>query len=186
MRNMPEKGKTIFGVLFVTALFATMMLLAGHVENNENVQKLIASFGPIGILITGFIGGLNLIVPVPATAFIPVFSAAGFGQFVIIAMLVIGTTTADLLSFVIGTALGPRAQRINHRMLRFLQKNCEKHPGKLQIIIFLYAAFAPFPNEVLLLPLGALGVRLRTLLVAFTTGNILHISLLTFGLTSLL
>ena len=183
---MSDKGRTVFGVLFVLALFGGAMLFAGHIENDENIQRLITFFGPLGILITGFIGGLNLIVPVPATAFIPVFAAAGFGLFIIIVMLVIGTTTADLVSFYIGTALRPQAKRVDHRILRFLQKHCEKNPGKLQLIIFLYASFVPLPNEVLLLPLGALSVRLRSILLSFILGTSLHVSIVAIGLTSLL
>lgn len=182
---MGDKGKIAFGTIFVVALFISAVLFAGYIETNENVQALISSFGPLGILVVSFVGGLNLIVPVPATAFIPVFSAAGFSLSLIIFIIVIGTTIADLVAFYVGTVLKPQAEKINSKVLKFLRKHCEHNKRMMQAIVFIYAAIVPFPNEVLLLPLGTLGIKLRSLFLVFTLGNATHVTLLALGLTSI-
>lgn len=181
---MKDRGRTIFGLIFVIALFVGAIFFASYVENNENIKSLISSFGPLGIFIVAFIGGLNLFVPVPATAFIPIFSSAGFSLPLIISILVIGTTIADLLSFYIGTVLRPKADKSKNKTLKFVRKYCENKPKMTQLIVFLWASLIPIPNELLLLPLGMLGVKLQRIVLAFTFGTAVHTTILAFALTS--
>ncbi len=183
---MGDTGKTIFGAVFVIALFAGAVLLAQYVQDNSHAQEIVASFGYFGVLLISFVSGLNLFVPIPATAFIPIFSAAGFSLVMIISIIVVGTTIADLLSFYIGTIIKKSKRVRKNKVYRTLQKWCEGKPKTTQLVVFLYASFIPLPNEVLLLPLGALGIRLSRLVPAFVLGTILHVTLLAHGLTSLL
>jgi len=183
---MGDKGKAIFGIVFVIALFTGALIFASHIQDNESVKGLITSFGPFGIFIVALAGGLNLFVPVPATAFIPIFSAAGFSLAMIIPLIVIGTTIADLVGFYIGTVLRPHVDKRKNKIYRAVQKWCEGRPYVTQAVVFIYASIVPLPNELLLIPLGALGIKLRTLILAFVAGNIIHVTLLAYGLTSLL
>lgn len=183
---MNDKGKTAFGIIFVIALFAGALLFANNIQDNEQVKEIISSFGPFGILVVAFVSGLNLFVPVPATAFIPVFSAAGFSLSIIVIILVVGTTLADFVSFYMGTILKPHADKSNAKVLQFVRKYCKNRPRMTQAIVFLWAALVPFPNELLLLPLGTLGVKLRTLIIAFVLGTVVHVTALAYGLTSLI
>lgn len=180
---MKDKGKIIFGVLFVVALFVGAVFAAGYIQDNSNLQELISSFGYLGVFIVSVIGGLNLFIPVPATAFIPVFIAAGLSLPLMISVMVIGTTTADLASYYLGTLLKTRVEKPNYKIYKFVKKWCEGKPKATQLIVFLYAAFIPFPNELLLLPLGTLGVKLRTLILAFTLGTAIHITGIAYGLS---
>ena len=47
-------------------------------------------------------------------------------------------------------------------------------------VIFLYAAFAPFPNEALLVPLGLAGIRFSTIIVPLILGNLINQSYLVY------
>ena len=183
---MGDKGRTIFGVVFVLALFVSALYFASHVQNNEAVKELVASFGHLGIFLVAVISGINLFVPVPATAFIPIFSAAGFNIVIIISIIVVGTTIADMLGYYIGTVLRPRANKGKNKIYHAIQKWCEGRPYVTQAIVFVYASIVPLPNELLLIPLGALGVKLRSLILAFVAGNIIHVTILAYGLTSLI
>lgn len=178
---MESKGKTIFGVVFVIILFVCTILVAQWIQTNPDAQDTIASFGVLGILLVSFIGGLNLVFPIPATAFIPVFSAAGFATSLIVTIIVIGTTIADLIAYYIGTILKPKADKIHNRFVDWLRENCVGKPMYTGFVVFLYAAIIPFPNEVLLLPLGSLGMKLKNLVVPFTLGTAVHVTALAYG-----
>ena len=104
---------------------------------------------------------------------------------VIVSSLVIGTTIADLVGYYIGTYIKPHMDKRSNKIYRLVKKWCEGKPFITQGFVFLFAAFAPVPNELLLIPLGALGIKLRTLLLAFVAGNIIHISLIAYAFTAL-
>ena len=76
--------------------------------------------------------------------------------------------------------------REKNKIYHAIQKWCEGRPYVTQAIVFVYASIVPLPNELLLIPLGALGVKLRSLILAFVAGNIIHVTILAYGLTSLI
>ncbi len=184
--KLGDRGKAALGIIFVIALFTTAILFARYIQDNAHIQSFIYSFGYIGILLVALVSGLNLIVPLPATAFVPVFIASGFDIWGIIITLVIGTTFADLTSYYIGTMFKESADHSKIKMVKQIRKYCIGRPFVTQAIVFLYATFAPLPNELLLLPLGTLGVRLRVLFLPFATGNALHITIVSHALVSVI
>jgi uncharacterized membrane protein YdjX (TVP38/TMEM64 family) len=181
---MSDKGKTIFGVVFVVSLFVGAIFFAEYIQDKDHIKDFISSFGVFGILFVSFIGGLNLIVPLPPTVFIPIFSAAGFSLFVITSIIIIGTTIADLLSYYIGTVFKDSSKIKKNKAYKLIKKWCEGKPKVTQLAVFLWASFIPIPNEVLLLPLGVMGIKLKNLVTAFVLGTTIHVTVLAYGLTS--
>lgn len=181
---MVQKTKLALSFLFVFFLFAGAIYFAGIIQDNSNLQEIISSFGYVGILFVSFISGLNFFVPIPATAFIPIFSASGFALPVIIVIIVIGTTIADLISYYIGTVLKPHADKSRSKVLEFARKYCVGRKYFTELLVFLYATLVPLPNELLLLPLGTLGVKLRTLFIPFALGTTVHVTIIAYGLTA--
>ncbi len=142
-------------------------------------------FGYLGVVITAFIAGLNAIVPVPAGSFVPIFVAAGLAMPLIIVALVIGTMLADLLAFYIGMKGRELTIEDYPRVLAFtnwLRRDTDRYiiPG-----VFLYAAFSPLPNELILVPLAIAGVRLRVLILPLLVGTIVYQTAFALGAQSL-
>lgn len=182
---MGDRGKIALAVIFVIVLFTVGVLAARYLQDNIYVQNLISSFGILGILFVAFLSGLNFIVPIPATAFIPIFSTAGFALPIIVSTIVVGTTTADLVSYFLGNFLKNHTDKPKNKTYRLIQKWCEGRPKTTQLVVFIYAVAFPLPNEVLLFPLGTLGVGLRTIFLAFVLGTTLHVSIIAYGLSLL-
>jgi len=180
-----KNGKILFGIIFILAIFFFGFLAADAIQDNEILTEYIASFGYAGILLTGFIAGLNLIVPISATAFAPLFLTTGFSLPEIILWLVIGTTAADLLAYYLGTLGKGYVKKSESKIVQFLIHCCSKKWKYAAAVVFAYAIVVPLPNELLLLPLGALGYRLKHLFVPFFVGNIIHVALLSYGTTSI-
>lgn len=167
--------------LFALCLIAFAFYAATIVSANGAAREFVGQFGVLGILIVAFISGLNIVVPIHAATFTPIFIEAGFQISTIILVFVVGTTLADLVGYAIG-AWGKQAAEVKHpRIHKKLTAFNERH-GKLMFpAIFLYSAFVPFPNEVILIPLGLIGFRLRTLIIPLVLGTFLNHTLYTFG-----
>ena len=101
----------------------------------------------------------------------------------IILTIAVGTTIADLLAFYIGTLLKKQVDKSKVKMLNWLRENAIGKPKFTAFIVFLWAALSPLPNEVLLLPLGSLGTKLRTVALPFMLGTILYVTGIAYGLS---
>lgn len=166
-------------------IFLLLVTLISYTIQNEGLQEFIAQFGYAGILILAYISGLNLLVPIPAPTFVPLFTASGFPIELVIATMVIGTTLADLTGFFLGIWGKTIVERKHLVWYERFTLFANKHEKLVQPGVFLFAAFFPLPNELFLIPLGLAGFRLRRLLLPLILGTIIHISLLAIGFDTL-
>lgn len=181
--------KRAYERLFILgAITLSLVLLAfyaaSYIENSEAAQRLIETYGVLGIFALAFISGLNLVVPIHAATFTPIFTAAGFGLPLVILILVLGTTLADLLSYGLGR-WGRRATNDGMTKVREKVDVFARDHRKLIIPgVFLYAAFVPFPNEAILIPLGLMGFRLWAIFVPLILGTVINQTLFALGFSS--
>lgn len=177
--------KDILKAIALIAVIGFGIFLGQHVVNDEAVRNFIQDLGYIGVFFIAYGSGFNLIIPIPAATFVPAFTSAGFEFWSVVSVMAIGLTAADLTVFLIGRAgrevkNAPTtgwAAKIEH-----LQK---KHTRARWGILFLYASFFPFPNEVLLLPMGYLGARLRDVALPIVLGNFIFTILASRGILTL-
>ena len=175
---------TILSVLAVIMLLG-VIILARFVTQNDNAQLLVQDFGYIGVIVISFVAGLNAIVPIPAGSFVPVFTAAGLDLQFVILMLIIGTTIADLAAWYVGV-LGRKITLHNYpKLAKFTNWIQQKNIWAVMLFVFVYASVAPIPNEVILIPLALVGIKLRYLIVPLIMGTILYQTAFAFGAQSL-
>ena len=174
-------GLTLAIILLLTGI----VYVANLVVADDSAQAMVQQFGYLGVLVAAFIAGLNAIVPVPAWTLVPIFVAAGLWMPLIIVFLVIGTTLADLLAFYLGMK-GRELAAAKYKKMRELTAWFED--GRMQYVIpvvFLYASFSPFPNEVLLVPLALMGVHLRTVIFPLLLGTVIYQTAFALGVQSI-
>ena len=164
-------------VVIITALFA-----AQYIENSATAQVFVSNLGYVGVTIIAVVAGLNVILPIPAFTLTPIFTAAGLGMTGIILALALGTLIADILGFLFGNWSREHIYKHYPKVIGFLEKIYIKKPHLIVPVIFLYAAFMPFPNEVLVIPLALLKVRLQVLIVPLFLGNIIHQAIYAYGM----
>lgn len=175
---------TILSVIIVFVWVAALFL-ADYVSSNEMSQQLIAQFGYVGVFVMAVIAGVNVLVPIPAASFVPVFTAAGLWMPLIILALVLGTTLADLIGYFVGH--WSREFAIDHYPKTYAKVLSlhESHHQLLLPLIFVYAALIPFPNEAIIIPLALVGIKLRTLLIPLILGNIVNQTALALGASNI-
>ena len=181
---MTTKKKTFNAAIFLALLGGTLylsFLLTKYVTQDETSIALIQEFGPIGILIISFIAGLNALVPIPAATFIPIFTAGGISLPFATLLLITGTLCADLVAYAIGI-YGSKVTSAHYPNLQ--QKLIKLYTDKkkwVPYLIFGFAAFIPFPNEIYLIPLGIIGIKLRQFIIPLLLGTALYQTLAALG-----
>ncbi len=175
---------TVFLSLLTASVFGSLFLTE-HVITTPNAQGFIQNFGVVGLFILSFISGLNLLLPVPAATFTPIFTAGGMSLPTVIIILVFGTMAANLLSYVAGRYGGKftrsRYPDLQRKMTTLYQNNRRYLPH----FVFGFAALIPLPDEVYLVPLGILGVKLKHFILPLTLGTIFYQTLATYGIDNI-
>lgn len=182
MATLRHRWFRILGILaIVTLAFAASFFLADYVASNGSARELVERFGYAGILAISVVSGLNLFIPVPAAAFVPVFTAAGFSMPGIITTLIVGTLIADWIGYLLGVA-GRHATELHYpKFQKKLRRFAKRHHALILPGVFLYAAFSPFPNEIVLAPLALIGTRFRALFLPLLLGTIAYQILYAYG-----
>ena len=171
MRKIPLLYKTL--IVFFVLSFS--IYLAITTSSDSNLQIMVAKFGYLGIFLFSIVSGFNVLVPIPAVAFTPTFVASGLNFWTIICIMTLGLTVGDLIGYFIGRVGKDVVKEtgIHSKLFEKLFAIKNKFPRVPYFLVFLFASFVPFPNEILIIPLGFLGYHARYLLPAFFAGNII-------------
>lgn len=171
---------TLLGVL-ITAIWIAALFLAEYVAQNGLAQNLVNQFGYAGIVVVAIISGLNILVPVPAAAFVPIFTAAGLYLPFIIIALVIGTTIADAVGYYFGRWSREFVEDHYPRTFLHIKSLHARRQSWVLPTVFLYAALMPFPNEAIIIPLALLGFHFRSFIIPLVLGTIVNQTALALG-----
>ena len=184
-RKIKQWEKVSF-LFFAFLMVMTIALsIARAIENNIELQKTIADFSYLGVVLLGVIAGLNVIIPLPAGSFAPAFVVAGLWMPFIIIALAIGTIIADYIGYAFGRWSRTSIYEKYPKHLIKYENLISRHPSWLLPVIFLWAAFAPFPNEAIILPLAVLGIHFRLMLLPLVLGGIIHQTIFSYGAQNL-
>lgn len=171
-------------LLFFTA-FVGIIALAQHLADNQQATTVVEQFGYVGVVILGVIAGLNAFFPVPAATLTPLYVGAGLTLPLIVLSLTVGTMIADFVGFFIGRLSRELIAERYPKTMRFFANIRDNRSHLIIPAVVLYAAFVPFPNEAILLPLGLTGFRFGTLIIPLFIGNLIHQALLVYGVNGL-
>ena len=173
--------KLILIVATITIVWVLSLYLANYVSDNEMAQNMVGQFGYLGILVLAIIAGVNVLLPVPAATFVPVFVAAGMWMPLIIITLVIGTVIADYAGYFIGHWSRKFAKDHYPKTYRKVLSLNARHHNLILPFVFFYAALVPFPNEAFIIPLALIGIKFRFILLPLILGNLINQTMLALG-----
>ncbi len=170
------------------ALLSAVLLLALWVNlyaaEHDFVREAAVRFGYPGVLAAGVVSGFNLVVPIPLVAFLPFFVDVGMDPVPTVTLIALGMTMGDCLGYLIGhAARDALSPRLRGRMAR-LERMRRRRPWLPLLVVFLYAAIVPAPNEILVIPLAFLRYPLLGVFAAVLAGNVIFNGLVGLGLMS--
>lgn len=172
----------LFILIFVVILLITASFyLTQYVTSDKETQLQIQEFGYIGVLLVGFITGLSMVSPVPAATFTPIFTAGGMNILIVITLTIIGTTCANFVSYYIGRLghdfTATHYPKIQKRILLIYTGRRELLP----YLVFGFTALFPFPDEIFLIPLGVIGVKIREFILPLLLGTVFFQTMTAYG-----
>lgn len=157
----------VFALLVTTSVYIT-----NHVTTNEDAQEFVQEFGHVGVLLISFVIGVSVISPVPAGTFSPIFTAGGIDIITVILLAVVGTMLANFVSYFIGR-LGHDFTNTNYpKIQKKVIEIYEEKKAMVPFLIFGFAAFIPLPDEIYLIPLGVMGVKIRDFIIPLFLGTL--------------
>lgn len=184
LKASSRSTQLLFISIFVL-LVAGAVWLASEAAADPIWQARVAEAGYLGVFGAGVVGGLNFIIPIPPATLTPLFVASGIGIPAIIILLALGTVVADFTGYMFGRVGRKTVEAKYPRTFAFFTRAGQEYRWYLLPMVMLYAAFVPFPNEAILIPLAVSGIRFSLLLPALMTGNLLHQLTLVYGISSL-
>ncbi len=182
--------KTILQIVVLILVFSFALYVAYLAQGNDAVKNAVLQYGYVGIFILAFVTGFNLVVPVPAIAFMPLFLEAGLDFWITIAIITVGITLADSIAYLIG---GVGHDVLTHSekykkkgsMFQRLLKLKKKHPYAPLVFLSVYSVIAPLPNELMVIPLALLGYRYLHIFPIVFVGNFIFNIIYASGVESL-
>jgi len=156
-----------------------------YASEHDVVKQFVGSFGYLGLLGVSAISGFNLVIPIPVITFFPFFLEVGFHPVATVLIIAVGMSAGDLFGYLIGNAGREVMNLESNKIVQRLEKMKEKNRILPMIVLFLYASFAPAPNELIVIPMAFLGYSLRLVFTAILVGNIIFNSLAAYGILAL-
>lgn len=185
------KNKKIFKVVLqgiaLVLVIVGVFYLAQFVKGSETVRSIVLQYGYIGIFLVSLVGGFNLMIPIPAVTFLPVFLEAGLHFWISIVFIVLGTTVADFIAYFVGK-FGRRMtlHAVDGAIFQGLEKIRACFRWAPLVALFLFVSFVPLSNELLLIPIGFLGYAFHRVFPIVVAGNFLFNTMYASGIVNIL
>jgi len=181
-----KKFTPILLIIAVLLTVTTVALFAAQfIENSTAAQAIISELGYGGVILIAIIAGINVIVPIPAVTLTPIFTTAGLLLPWIILSLTVGTIIADYIGYLFGHWSRTHIYKSYPSAVAYIEKIYIHHPRLIVPLVFLFSAFIPLPNEVLVIPLALLSVRWRLMILPLFFGNLINQTIYAYGIDSI-
>ena len=161
------------------AVIALVIWVNEAVAQNVRVLDAVRRFGYPGLLAVSAVSGFNVLVPIPVIAFFPFLMEAGLDPVLTVLIIGTGMTFGDMVGYLLGRAGRKMVER--PRWMTRIERTRERHRIAPYVLLFFYAAFAPLPNELIVIPLALIGCRWYGVLGAALGGNLIFNALAAAG-----
>lgn len=175
-KKKPKKinFQKLIGAIIIIIIILCWSFFMYNYDINIITNKLGVTNSYIILFITAFIGGSSILFVFPYYLLSISLGAAGLNPFLIGISAGLGIMLGDATSYFVGYS--SREFIHQSRFDKYIKKIniwCEKKSGlALTIFFFIYGAFIPLPNDVVVVPMGIIRHRYWKVLVPLGIGNI--------------
>jgi membrane protein YqaA with SNARE-associated domain len=93
-------------------------------------------------------------------------------------------TVGDVVGYILGRSMSSTV--LETQQGKKITRIVSSHPRYIMAGVFLYAMVVPLPNELIVMPLAALGISWQKILIPILIGNAIFSTVLAFGATQIL
>lgn len=175
----------VFKMIGITLVIILVVWLGTIGRELEVVRTIATSFGYWGLFALSALSGFNVLVPVPAISLYPVFVDLGFQSSWIISVVSLGMVVGDSIGFVLGRTGKELVQTGKYavRVQRVFERVEARQHILPYVLLFVYAAISPLPNELLVIPMAFAGYRYIPMAIMLLCGNVVFNTLSALGLS---
>ncbi len=183
-RMRPSGGVPVaVKLLAIVALVGFMAWVNLRAGDMEGARDAAAAAGYPGLFLVSVLSGFNVVWPFPVVFFYAFFIEAGFQPAPTLATIALGMTGGDLLGYLIGSTTRDMS---SYRVARFRARAealRDRHRFLPLGLLFLYAAFVPLPNELLVIPMAFMRYSMAAVMTAVLFGNVIFNTLMALGVS---
>jgi uncharacterized membrane protein YdjX (TVP38/TMEM64 family) len=177
--------KSVLYSFLVVIFFVVAFWLAIMARENSFVQHIATEYGWLSVVLISILGSFTLIIPVPALSFVPLFIEAGLNFWGIVSIITFGAILSDIIVFYVarfGKKIVDAKQWKIFRKLDFWKNMFPRLP---LVVLFMYSAFAPIPNELIVVPIALMGYSFKKFIWPLVAGSIIFNLLSAFGVINI-
>lgn len=178
---MKQKQIQVITALATVVLFILIVLWSKQFADQQAVQSIVNRLGYVGIFVVSFISGFNIVIPVPVISFWPVFVESGMALWAVVVIITVGMTTGDSVGFLVGRAGRNVDTAIVQKRINQINTWSRRYRVGPLTGLFLYASFAPAPNELVVVPMAFMGYSYKTMFPLLLLGNGVFNTLIVVG-----
>lgn len=143
----------------------------------EVPHMIVDALGPeksyIAIFLVGALGGVSTFTTATYFGIVASFADAGLNLYWLSIAGGLGSAIGDTLFYFFArnskAVVNKRTNKILENVAKRLQNT---HKAVVPLLVYVYAAFTPLPNEFMTIPVGLSGVRFRYVILPLVLGNI--------------
>src|SRR3990167_7434793 len=186
-KNFNDDHQHLIRITLLVLVVVLAIWVSGTVKDSDFVSSLIRKFGYGGIFLMAVVSGFNLVIPIPAISFLPVFLASGLNAFAVVIIIAAGMTLADFVAYLLGkTGRHMVLSAFEKKVINKFEIIKEKLHWSPVLILFLFASLVPFPNEIMVIPMAFLGYRSVYILLPVFFGNMVFNSIYAIGVANVI
>jgi membrane protein YqaA with SNARE-associated domain len=161
-------------LLYITfiVLFVAFAIWLATLDLEGPLAQFVARYGYLGYFISASIAGINVFVPTTHLVFTAPLLNAGLDPWILAACGALGASLADLVGYCIGDRGRHAFTGATERIARWLTHAVERRPRLAPVVLFVWAATVPLPNEILVIPAGVMGYGIVRTFLYTLAGNI--------------
>lgn len=166
---------------FIIGIIAAIILIS-LVKPTEIVDKIGVQNSYLALFIVASLGGVSSITSSSLFIFLSILAAGGLSPLLLGLVGGIGASIGDSLFFYIGTKAENIAPEKMSKKSEKISKIIQSKPKwVVPIMVYLYAGFAPLPNDIMTVPLGFFKYKYKKIIAPLILGNITYTILFSYA-----
>jgi membrane protein YqaA with SNARE-associated domain len=170
------------GILSIGIFVALLFVLFFFINPQELVESLGVTNSYIILFFVALIGGTSSLTSSSYYATIIAFAISGLNPFIMALVAGVGLSIGDAIFYLLGiwgrNNISGRAKHLVEKGSRWLLR---KPKWLVQIIVYLYTGFTPFPGDVLMVTLSFARFPYKSFVIAGLLGNITLVLVVALG-----
>ena len=180
--ELSKREKKLLGVFVLISIIILWALLLFYLPPTEIIDTIGVQNGYILTFFAALLGGTSVLFPFPYYLVVFTLGAGGLNPFLLGIFSGVGLMVGDSTSYLLGYSgreiiTGKLATAFNKIHNWALQKPKWVMPS----LLFCYGAFAPIPNDIVVIPLGLARYPFIRVVIPLVLGNMVFSTIIAFA-----